>query len=83
LVHAEQRVLKNGPGWQLLGAAGVNPQTVELSLNRVRQLRDAGALVNVWTVNDPARARELADAGVDGLITDTPRVILNALASAD
>jgi glycerophosphoryl diester phosphodiesterase len=83
LVHAEQRVLKNGPGWQLLGAAGVNPQTVELSLNRVRQLRDAGALVNVWTVNDPARARELAAAGVDGLITDTPRVILNALASAD
>ncbi len=83
LVHAEQRLLKKGPGWQLLGAAGVNPQTTDLSLDRVRQLRDAGALVNVWTVNDPARARELAAAGVDGLISDIPRVILDALANAD
>jgi glycerophosphoryl diester phosphodiesterase len=37
-------------------------------------------IVNTWTVNDPARARELAAFGVDGLITDAPAAILEALA---
>jgi glycerophosphoryl diester phosphodiesterase len=35
--------------------------------------------VNTWTVNDPARAIELRDMGVDGIITDSPEVILKAL----
>ena len=29
-------------------------------------------MVNVWTVNDARRMRELVDMGVDGLITDVP-----------
>ena len=36
-------------------------------------------VVNTWTVNDPARAVELCDLGVDAIITDKPDVILNAL----
>jgi glycerophosphoryl diester phosphodiesterase len=32
-----------------------------------------------WTVNDPARARELALFGVSGIITDTPDLIREAL----
>lgn len=35
--------------------------------------------VNVWTVNDPQKAVELRDAGVHGLITDCPDVILKAI----
>ena len=35
--------------------------------------------VNTWTVNDPARAIELKQLGVDTIITDTPDVILEAL----
>ncbi|MEU1864551.1 glycerophosphodiester phosphodiesterase [Streptomyces gardneri] len=36
----------------------------------VAELHAAGVKVNVWTVNDPARWRALADLGVDGIITD-------------
>lgn len=35
--------------------------------------------VNTWTVNDPARAIELRNLGVDAIITDKPDVILEAL----
>ncbi len=79
LVHSGQRILKHSPGWQHIGAVGVHPEGKDLTRERIAALRAQGALVNVWTVNDPDRARELADAGVDGLITDTPRRILNAL----
>ncbi|MFB7356685.1 glycerophosphodiester phosphodiesterase [Streptomyces gardneri] len=36
----------------------------------VAELHAAGVKVNVWTVNEPARWRALADLGVDGIITD-------------
>jgi glycerophosphoryl diester phosphodiesterase len=44
------------------------------------QLERAGGLeVYTWTVNDPARARELALLGASGIITDTPDLIKQAL----
>ncbi|GLF98577.1 glycerophosphodiester phosphodiesterase [Streptomyces yaizuensis] len=36
--------------------------------------------VHTWTVNDPAAARRVAAAGVDGIITDRPDVVRDALA---
>lgn len=39
-----------------------------------------GRVVNVWTLNDPARAVTLKQWGVQGIITDTPDVIIKALA---
>lgn len=45
----------------------------------VAQARQAGHLVNAWTVNDPARGQVLRDLGVDGLITDAPGALLAAL----
>jgi glycerophosphoryl diester phosphodiesterase len=39
-----------------------------------------GLAVHFWTVNDPARARELRDLGADGVMTDDPRTIAAALA---
>ncbi len=41
--------------------------------------RRAGRIVGVWTVNDPAEARDLAALGVDSLITDRPGEIRAAL----
>lgn len=40
-----------------------------------------GVRVIAWTVNDPARARELVAAGVDALCTDTPGALREALAT--
>lgn len=40
----------------------------------------AGRVVNVWTLNDAARAQQLKAWGVHGIITDTPDVVLQALA---
>ena len=40
----------------------------------------AGIAVWVWTVNDPEEARALAAKGVDGLISDDPVAIRDALA---
>ncbi len=39
----------------------------------------AGLLVNAWTVNDAERARALAAAGIDGLITDDVPLLIAAL----
>lgn len=41
--------------------------------------RAHGRKVLVWTVNDPARAQALLDAGADGVITDRPGALLAAL----
>ncbi|MGE5529075.1 MAG: glycerophosphodiester phosphodiesterase [Patescibacteria group bacterium] len=39
----------------------------------------AGLLVNTWTVDDPGRIEVLSQAGVDGIITNTPDRALAAL----
>lgn len=38
----------------------------------VERLREAGLELNVWTVNDPKRARQLVAAGVASVTTDRP-----------
>jgi glycerophosphoryl diester phosphodiesterase len=35
-----------------------------------------------WTVNEPSKALELALAGVDGITTDYPNLILEAISEA-
>ena len=46
---------------------------------RVRTLHRQGKRVNVWTVNEVAEARRLAAVGVDGIITDVPALLREAL----
>ena len=38
----------------------------------IKQAQALGLQVNVWTVNDASRMRELIAMGVDGIITDYP-----------
>lgn len=46
----------------------------------VKKVRDAGLQLHVWTVDDLAVARRLADAGVDGITTNRPRYLREGLA---
>jgi glycerophosphoryl diester phosphodiesterase len=82
LVHRKQHILKYAPGLRQLGANALHPEHVLASSARVERLKRAHYLVNTWTVNDPARARELARIGVDAIISDVPGQILASLASA-
>jgi glycerophosphoryl diester phosphodiesterase len=79
LVHDKQRILKHTPGSHLIGANGVHLEHVLASAERVARLKRTGCLVNAWTVNDPARARQLAQNGVDAIITDVPGEVLSGL----
>jgi len=47
---------------------------------RLEKARKQGLHVSVWTVNEPALMRRLADFGVDSLITDYPGIAVNTLA---
>jgi glycerophosphoryl diester phosphodiesterase len=44
----------------------------EVDADAIKLAHDLGLQVNVWTVNDPGRMRELIAMGVDGIITDYP-----------
>jgi len=46
----------------------------------VRRAAELGIAVNVWTVNDTSEIARLGALGVDGIITDTPRLAKQALA---
>ncbi|WP_449071914.1 glycerophosphodiester phosphodiesterase [Prosthecobacter sp.] len=45
----------------------------------VKQIRDAGLGVYVWTVNKPADVQRLARLGVDGITTDDPVMVRETL----
>ncbi len=47
----------------------------------VRAAHERGLKVWVYTINDPALARQLLAAGVDGLITDNPAILWKAMAT--
>jgi len=51
----------------------------EFARRLVAHFHEVGVKINVWTVNDGQEARALASAGVDGIITDRPAVIVKAL----
>ncbi|WP_019612764.1 glycerophosphoryl diester phosphodiesterase [Psychromonas ossibalaenae] len=48
----------------------IHPEDKGLTREMVNKFKDAGIKVNVWTVNDLARANELFNWGVDGICTD-------------
>jgi glycerophosphoryl diester phosphodiesterase len=56
---------------------GVHPNVAASELWRQHE---GWAFTNVWTVNSPEVARELAAAGVDGIITDRPCVVRSLFA---
>jgi glycerophosphoryl diester phosphodiesterase len=53
---------------------GVMAHYLLASARLVKQVHAAGGFVYVWTVDDPRRIRELEGYGVDGVITNDPRL---------
>lgn len=56
-------------------ARDVWPKGSLITVARVSEIHGLGCRTVVWTVNDAARARELADWGVDGICTDDLTVL--------
>lgn len=65
------------------GHQAVHPDAWSLAGGAAAQLvgsaREAGIALNTWTVNDADYIVELAEAGVDGIITDAVDVAVSAL----
>jgi glycerophosphoryl diester phosphodiesterase len=69
------------PGWLLRGEIGrlfapefIHPYYADISQNGLAWEHQRGRRVNVWTVNDPESMRRLFKMGIDGIITDDPRL---------
>ncbi|MGI9594787.1 MAG: glycerophosphodiester phosphodiesterase [Acidimicrobiales bacterium] len=58
----------------------IHPHDLLVDRAFVTRARAEGLQVNVWTVDDPDRVRQLAGFGVDGIITNDPRSAVDALA---
>lgn len=61
------------------GHQAVHPHVATVDASYVELAHDHGLAVNVWTVDDPALIRRLADWGVDGIVTNVPAVAVAAL----
>lgn len=61
------------------GHRAVHPFDLFVDHDAVRRCHDAGVEINVWTVDDPDRIRQLAEWEVDAVITNRPDVALAAI----
>ncbi len=61
------------------GHQAIHPHVATVDAAYVALAHDHGLAVNVWTVDDPDRMRELASWGVDGIVTNVPAVAVAAL----
>jgi glycerophosphoryl diester phosphodiesterase len=67
---------------RLLGSTGASVASLHyivVTRAAVSRAHAAGAAVIAWTVNDPETLRSLARAGVDGIVTDDPRLFADTL----
>lgn len=79
---ARAAALVGAAAFNRLGARAVHPEHSLIDRQRMAVWRSRQVLVGTWTVNDPERARALAELGVDYIVSDTPGVILSALTRA-
>ncbi len=91
LLFGVEQKQSNGGGWEprlddIMNTATRNFATgVDLSwtpaidAQAVSQLKQAGLLTAVWTVNEPVEAHRVRDAGIQCVTTDCPAAIRRAL----
>jgi glycerophosphoryl diester phosphodiesterase len=61
------------------GHQALHPHHAFVTEELVAEAHRADVAVNTWTCDEPDRIRWLADAGVDGIVTNVPDVALAAL----
>jgi glycerophosphoryl diester phosphodiesterase len=72
-----------GATWSLEpGLRAVHPAEADASPALFERASQAGLAVVPWTVDDPARAAQLARLGAAAIITNRPRALRSALAAA-
>ena len=57
-----------------------SPYYGDLDEGKLKEARDLGLAVIVWTVNEPARIGKMLDWGVDGIISDRPDLVRRIMA---
>jgi glycerophosphoryl diester phosphodiesterase len=68
------------PAWlRNVDAAAATLNWTVVSPAAVEACHALGAAVYVWTVNDPEVVRTLLETGIDGIITDDPRLLSRTL----
>jgi glycerophosphoryl diester phosphodiesterase len=82
LLWEKEAALPLRRAWALpfLRPQAAHPDQRLLDRAMIRRLHGAGYAVNTWTVDAPARLRELRDWGIDGVISNDPAAARAALA---
>lgn len=62
-------------------AVGVNTNGKKLTAERARDIKRAGLLLGVYTINEADLARRLIGMGADCIITDVPDLVLQAVSA--
>ena len=57
----------------------LHPHISSVSREQVQRVHRLKRRVHVWTANTPAEVKQLKDYGVDGLFTDDPQTVVQAL----
>jgi glycerophosphoryl diester phosphodiesterase len=65
--------------WRSLQVEYIIPHYKIAKEKIVRELRDAGKRVLVWPVNDPGSMRRFVEWGVDGIISDSPSILVHTI----
>lgn len=80
IFHQDQAwVARTGWVGRAIGASLVHPQNTLCTEKRVKEWHTAGMPINVWTVDDPAELRRLAELGVDGVFANDPAAAIAVL----
>ena len=69
----EQALMEN------IAHEALHPHHSEINAAYMARAKARGYRVNIWTLDDPVKAKEMAALGVDAIITNKPDVILEAL----
>ncbi len=77
LFHRPWNFLRDIPGSQEY--AVLNLRNIHLTREKVAEIKKAGKIINVYTVNTDEEMKQFVDWGVDGIITNHPDRLLKIL----